>query len=395
MVPFSSGSVIQLALRIAVILSCDALFGCVANNLDLAPEAPDVPFKPEVTSLDNGQPIVTRSTGLTSSGARDFSLPPAAGLPLVRAETLTDDHVYSLADLIDLAQMNNPETRVAWDQARQAAAAVGIARALYLPVVTATVVGGYQHLSAGGGGALGGTGSGNASSGNLDADVNGTVSSGALQWLLFDFGVRDALTASARNQLLGRNIAFNGAHQKIIYDVSRAFFDYSSARQAVALTAKARGESAFLLEASQGRFKQGLDTAVEVAQARRLLAQADFDLVKAQGGERDAYHTLVAAVGISPTSTLHVLDVSGRARCQRRRRPRSIASSPTRSAVGPTSRPASPGRGRRIATSSPRRPSSFRRCSCRPRGPTPPAPSTSPRCRASGRSLRGTPPPGH
>ena len=286
-----------------------ALLGCVSSNLDRAPDAPDTPFTPEVTLVDNGRTVAAKPTGVTASGARDFGLPPAADLPLVRAEVPITDRVYTLADLIDIAQMNNPETRVAWDQARQAAAAVGVVRALYLPVVTATVVGGYQHLGAGGGQ---GSDTVSGSSTSTDADVKGTVSSGALQWLLFDFGVRDALTASARNLLLGRNIAFNGLHQKIIYDVSRHFFDYSSARQAVALTAKARAESAYLLESSQGRFRQGLDTTVDVAQAKRLLAQADLDLVKAQGSERDAYHTLILAVGISPTSVLRVQDVSGR-----------------------------------------------------------------------------------
>ena len=310
---------VRFAARNAAVLAGVALMGCATD--DLPPEAPYVPFAPEVTVVEGARAVIERPTGLTATGARDFGLPPARGLPLQRAETPTDGHLYTLADLIDLAQMNNPETRVSWDQARQAAAAVGIARALYLPVVTATVVGGYQHLSSSGGlgnGTMsGGTASGtSAASGavptSASADVNGTVSSGALQWLLFDFGVRDALTASARNLLLGRNIAFNGVHQKIIYDVSRRFFDFSSARQAVALTAKARVESAYLLKASQGRFHQGLDTSVEVAQARRLLAQADLDLVRAQGGERDAYHSLIAAVGISPTSALRIQDVSGR-----------------------------------------------------------------------------------
>src|SRR5713226_4708722 len=35
---------------------------------------------------------------------------------------------YSLAELIDFAQANNPETRVAWERARAQAAALGVAR---------------------------------------------------------------------------------------------------------------------------------------------------------------------------------------------------------------------------------------------------------------------------
>ena len=34
--------------------------------------------------------------------------------------------VYDLPELIDLAERNNPDTRVAWESARKAAAAVGL-----------------------------------------------------------------------------------------------------------------------------------------------------------------------------------------------------------------------------------------------------------------------------
>src|SRR5262247_3954258 len=42
---------------------------------------------------------------------------------------------YTVAELIDLAQRTNPETRVAWERARQAAAAVGLVESEYYPVL--------------------------------------------------------------------------------------------------------------------------------------------------------------------------------------------------------------------------------------------------------------------
>src|ERR1700733_4086505 len=39
---------------------------------------------------------------------------------------------YTLAELVDLAQEHNPETRVAWEQAKARAAALGIARSAWL-----------------------------------------------------------------------------------------------------------------------------------------------------------------------------------------------------------------------------------------------------------------------
>ena len=52
---------------------------------------------------------------------------------------------YNLAELIDIAQRSNPETRVAWERARMAAAAVGLTESAYYPDIVAAAVGGYDR----------------------------------------------------------------------------------------------------------------------------------------------------------------------------------------------------------------------------------------------------------
>jgi outer membrane protein TolC len=52
---------------------------------------------------------------------------------------------YNLAELIDIAQRSNPETRVAWERARLAAAAVGLTESAYYPYIVAAAVGGYDR----------------------------------------------------------------------------------------------------------------------------------------------------------------------------------------------------------------------------------------------------------
>ena len=47
---------------------------------------------------------------------------------------------YSLAELIDLAESHNPATRVAWEQARSQAAALGIARSELYPTLAAAAL---------------------------------------------------------------------------------------------------------------------------------------------------------------------------------------------------------------------------------------------------------------
>src|SRR4051794_31350708 len=50
---------------------------------------------------------------------------------------INPDKAYSLAELIDLAEAHNPETRVAWENARAQAAAVGIVRSELFPTLAA------------------------------------------------------------------------------------------------------------------------------------------------------------------------------------------------------------------------------------------------------------------
>src|ERR1700679_1217057 len=52
---------------------------------------------------------------------------------------------YSLAELIDLAEAHNPETRVAWENARAQGAALGIARSELYPTLSAVALSGVDR----------------------------------------------------------------------------------------------------------------------------------------------------------------------------------------------------------------------------------------------------------
>ena len=54
--------------------------------------------------------------------------------------------VYGLAELIDIAQRNNPETHVAWERAWQAAAAVGLSESAYYPYLVASAAAGCERV---------------------------------------------------------------------------------------------------------------------------------------------------------------------------------------------------------------------------------------------------------
>src|SRR5215469_6846179 len=60
-----------------------------------------------------------------------------------RQVAVDPDKVYDLPALIDIAERANPQTRIAWERARQAAEAVGLSRSAYFPFLVASASAGY------------------------------------------------------------------------------------------------------------------------------------------------------------------------------------------------------------------------------------------------------------
>src|SRR3954466_1415803 len=184
--------------------------------------------------------------------------------------------IYNLAELIDIAERNNPETRVAWERARQAAAAVGLSESAYYPFIVASAAAGYdrafipfptlavnqQKLLTNPSAAVSITGGGSLVT---EAQVyRGELSA---KWLLLDFGERSAVVAAAREQLMMANVGFNATHQKIVFEVTDRFYQLGTARQQV-LVARSSLEAAQTVEqAVQARIDTGLATQPELLQA--------------------------------------------------------------------------------------------------------------------------------
>jgi outer membrane protein TolC len=225
---------------------------------------------------------------------------------------------YNLAELIDIAQRSNPETRVAWQRARMAAAAVGLTESAYYPYIVAAAVGGYDRafipfptLR---------TTQRPPSNGNLpNVEIvgGGTLITESLlaraelnaKWLLIDFGERSATRAAAREKLMMANVGFNGTHQKIVFDVTDHFYQLGTARQKVMVTQSALDASKTVEQAAQARFDTGLATKPELLQAQQQSAQSNFDLQASLGAESDARVALIESIGLLPTVQLKVADL--------------------------------------------------------------------------------------
>jgi len=219
-------------------------------------------------------------------------------LPSRHAEFVPDpNQTYALADLVNIAEQNNPETRVAWEYAKARAADLGISKATLYPTLAAAAV---------------------ASSARYQIFLNTTfvrqttftfAPALVLDYVIFDFGRRaDEITISKYN-LIAANLQFNDTHRAVIFGVMQAYYRLLNARgQQDAAEANLKNAQT-VREAAEARLDLGLATLPDVLEARSAEAQADYDLQATIGATDIAYGDLMTSLGLSPTVKLQVQSI--------------------------------------------------------------------------------------
>jgi outer membrane protein TolC len=284
------------------------LAGCATTAIEMAPDRADRPWTPRVDAA--GEIVAGEKPAAATAQGASYVLPPnsrVADLPPPLAPDHVQpgqEHVYSLPELIDIAQSNNPLTRVAWNNAREVALAAGIARSAYLPRLSASVIGGRQsshdHSSVSG------------ISVDNDVTADGAISALSLQWLLFDFGERAAINNAADQASVISNIAFDAAHQQVVYEVSLTFYAHAAARARVDAATRSLRNAKEVQEAAEQRRAHDVGTVIEVSQARQATAQATLVKVQAEGAAENSYQALIGAIGVSPLTRLRIADIADR-----------------------------------------------------------------------------------
>jgi outer membrane protein len=212
---------------------------------------------------------------------------------------------YELAELIDIAQRTNPETRIAWENARQAAIKSGLAESVYAPVLTAQASAAYQAIPLPFPTTL-------TPQGFFVFDTYIFLPALTLKWLLYDFGGKRASVEATRELLAAANFGFNATHQKVVFDVTRAYYALNAVQGRVETARAALKLAQTLQDAAEARRSRGLATLPEVLQAREQTARAAYELEESIAGATDARMALLAAMGIRPTTQLRVAGLSGR-----------------------------------------------------------------------------------
>jgi len=201
---------------------------------------------------------------------------------------------YTLPELVNIAEQNNPETRVAWENARARAADLGVSKASLYPTLAALALADTSRVDI-----------------FLTPDwvrqTSGTFSPAVtMDYVIFDFGRRLQEVAISRSDLLAANFLFNDTHRKVIFQVMEAYYRVLNSKgQEDAQEANLKNAQTVQADA-EARLQLGLATLPDVLEARSSAAQADYDLQAAIGATEIAHGDLATALGISPTSQFQV-----------------------------------------------------------------------------------------
>jgi outer membrane protein len=285
-------------LRGIVLAGCTLLGSC-NDTRDLALASPDTPWQFEPSKEAPAPPAAA------PAAAKRFTVPDNMAVQLPSPADVDPSHIYSLVELIDIAQRRNPATRVAWEQARQAAINVGIARAAYLPALAASAIVGWEH-------AVFPFPSNLVPQGFITANAQEVYPQLTVKYLLLDFGGRAAAVEAAGQLSIAGNVAFTAAHQQLIFNVARAYFMLDGADAALRGARQGLADAKAVQQSAEALFGRGLDTIVDVQLARRATAQAQYDLAQAETGQHDAMYTLLTAMDLPPTTKLRVAGASER-----------------------------------------------------------------------------------
>ena len=203
----------------------------------------------------------------------------------------------TLADVVERALCNNPETRAAWANARAQAAQVGIAKSAYLPTLNASVNSNENKNSS----IL------SRLQGASNSAYSQTSTAFSLSYLLYDFGARRAALDSAYATLLALNDTRDATIQSVFLSALQAYYQLFANRAAVDSAMESEKSSLESYDAANSRYRIGTATVADALQAKTAYAQAVLNRITAQGNEKTAEGTLANAMGLDANHPLRIL----------------------------------------------------------------------------------------
>lgn len=197
-----------------------------------------------------------------------------------------------LPALVDIALSNNPQTRSQWYLARSRASEYGQSLSEYYPYVT-----------------LGASVSRNKQKNVGVAGTDWSTQYGPsleINWLLFNFGEREATAAAAREALYSANFSYNQTFQNIVRDVLTGYYELWSAE------ANLEASKAFLinteatLDSAEKKLESGLGNKQDALRALANVKTAEAQIQGDIASIEEARANLASTLGIEVSEQLQI-----------------------------------------------------------------------------------------
>lgn len=283
--PGGSLSVGRTALLLLGSCLAAALGGCVNVDESVSPR-PSEPWRPSAEAA--GRAGKDRS----DTSAQDWvTVSSAAGLGSATASIGL--HPLDLPALVDIALENNPQTRIGWFRAKASAATLGQAESGYYPTATLGADVTFLHAR---NQTFGGT--------------NNTTRYGPslnINWLLFNFGNREAQADSAREALYAANYNFNQAFQQVVRDVTVAYYNFYAAQAQLEATRALIKNAEATADAADKKLREGLGNRQDSLRAIAQVSTAQAQLQSNYAQIESARASLADTLGVVVSESLQVV----------------------------------------------------------------------------------------
>lgn len=207
----------------------------------------------------------------------------------------------TLIEAVGRTLCRSPATRAAWASVAEQAAAVGVARAAYLPTLTGNWQGVRDQSAT------------NVSDlPQLSSKSIATVQSESvtLNWVLFDFGSRAAALRNADALLAAARATQDTTLQSEFDAVAKDYYAAQAAQGACEAAREIERMTRDSMVAAQARVDRGAAPITDALQAQTQHDEAVFNLVKADGDKQTALGSLASHMGFDPSQPVVVMPVT-------------------------------------------------------------------------------------
>lgn len=201
----------------------------------------------------------------------------------------------NLADVIELSMCNNPQTRQAWLNTKVGSTTYKKSLASYYPQISVSA--NYQDSK------------------NTDftvdpnAEINGKELSGtlSLNWLLYDFGKREAQVEQTYQAMNSSNFKYNDTLQTVAYNVISAYYNTLSAIEELAAVKADEEASKKSFELAFKKFELGMSSKADTLQTETTYIQRQLETTKQEQTVIESKAKLAKLLGLPPSMDIKLV----------------------------------------------------------------------------------------